>query len=211
MGISLIAKQLVGYQLGSANQSQIHTNQGEINMRSAMKIINLPLVSITDGKLVGEIKDFYFDTQEAQLVAVVVGQKGLISPKSLIVKREAIQVFGQDVWLLHQAEVVEELSKQAGETRYQFMHDISGREITTSGETKVGTVGDVWLDDEARVAGFGLDKVFMKGPIAEKKYIPLQAVQDWGVRAMGMGGHDNPMVVDLSVIESTLQPEQGSE
>jgi uncharacterized protein YrrD len=180
-------------------------------MRSAKKTINQPLVSITDGKLVGEIKDFYFDTQGAQMVAVVIGQKGLINPKSLIIEREAIQLFGQDVWLLRDADVVQELSKESGETRYQFMHDITGREITTSGETKVGTVGDVWLDEEARVVGFGLDKVFMKGPIAEKKYIPLQAVQEWGVRAMGLGGHDNPMVVDLSVIESTQQPEQGSD
>lgn len=180
-------------------------------MKSAKKTINQPLVSITDGKLVGEIKDFYFDTQEAMMVSVVTGQKGLISPKSLIVERDAVQIFGQDVWLLRDADVVQELSRESGETRYQFMHDITGREITTSGETKVGTVGDVWLDEEARVVGFGLDKVFMKGPIAEKKFIPLEAVRDWGIRAMGLGGQDNPMVVDLSVIESTLQPEQGSE
>jgi uncharacterized protein YrrD len=176
-------------------------------MRSAKQTLNLPLVSITDGKLVGEIKDFYFDSQDAAMVAILTGQKGLINPKSMIVERDAIQVFGQDAWLVRDADVVTELSKEPGETRYQFMHDLTGREITTSGGTKVGTIGDVWLDERALVVGFGLDKVFMKGPVAEKKYIPLEAVSDWGIRAMGMGGHDNPMVVDLTIVESTLLPE----
>jgi len=171
-------------------------------MRSAKKIINLPLVSLTDGKLVGEIKDFYIDTHQAEVAAVQVGQKGLINPKLLVVERDAIQLYGQDVWLLHQPEVITELVKDPDETRFQFMHELTGREVVTSGDTKVGTLGDIWLDDRASVAGFSLDKVFMKGPVAEKKFIPVQAVHEWGTR-----DHDNPMVVDLSVIENTQPPE----
>lgn len=178
-------------------------------MRSAKQLLNLPLVSITNGKMVGEIKDFYLDSQNARIVAVLVGHKGLINQKSMVVERDAIQVFGRDAWLVHTEEVVIELSKEPGDTRYQFMHDLTGREITTSGGTKVGTVGDVWLDEQSAVIGFGLDKVFMKGPIAEKKFIPLEAVQDWGVPSKGLGSHDQPMMVDLSVIESTLQLDQG--
>jgi uncharacterized protein YrrD len=174
----------------------------EENMKLAKETLNQPLVSITDGKMIGEIKDFFFDEDAQQMSAVLVDQKGLLHPKSLVVERQDIQVFGVDVWLVRDSEVVREFSSGEEDTRLNRMQDMLGREVTTEGGTKIGTIGDVWLDPQVNVIGFGLDKVFVKGPLAEKKFIPRAAVIDLGIRSFGIGSQDRPMTVDLSQAEA---------
>ena len=67
----------------------------------------------------------------------------------------------------------------------------------TPGGTKVGQIGDVILDQEARVSRFRLSKVFVAGTIAEDPTIPRGAMLD-------TGGVDGVMTIDLPKAE---QPE----
>ena len=55
-----------------------------------------------------------------------------------------------------------------------------GREIQTEGGTKIGTVEDVILDSQAHLLGFALGKIFVQGPLAQKKIILREVVTNVG-------------------------------
>ena len=69
-------------------------------MIRSRELSNKPLISITDGKKVGDVKDVYLDQDMRQVAAVFLGKEGLISRKTLMLARSAVQVYGIDVWLV---------------------------------------------------------------------------------------------------------------
>jgi hypothetical protein len=68
------------------------------------------------------------------------------------------------------------------------------REVDTPGGTKVAKIGDILLDEEARVVGFSLGRVFVAGPVAEQKVFGREAMLD-------TGSEDGAMTIDLSIAE----------
>jgi hypothetical protein len=58
----------------------------------------------------------------------------------------------------------------------------------------VATVGDILLDEEANVIGFSLAKVFVEGPVANKKTVMREALVD-------TGRDDGTMTIDLAKAE----------
>lgn len=156
------------------------------------------LISITNGEKLGEIKDLYFDSELTRVMVVVVGSEGgLFSRKNLVIARPDIQVYGVDVWLIAGADTVVRLDNIADADTFVTLSDLRGREIQTEAGTKIGTVGDVLLDVEARVLGFALHNVYVqKGPLAERKNIARSAIVD-------VGSKDTPMLTVLAQAEAT--------
>ena len=154
-----------------------------------------PLISLTDGKDLGDIKGLYLDRDIRQLAAVFTGTEGIINRKATAIPREDIQVMGVDVWLVTGSTVVKPLDEIAESVSFNLVNDLRGREIQTEGGTKLCTLEDVLLDGEGRVLGFSLGKVYAQGPLAEKKVIVREAILD-------TGGPEKPMVADLAAAES---------
>ena len=152
------------------------------------------LVSITDGKKVGEIKDLYLDKELTKVVAVLAGKEGFIQRKKLVVERTQIQVYGEDVWLVASSEVVMDLETVPDADSYVLLSELRGREVHTEGGTKVGTVEDVLLDRDAHVLGIALGKVYVQGPLAERKAIARGAISKWGSK-------DVPMTIVMAQAE----------
>jgi sporulation protein YlmC with PRC-barrel domain len=72
--------------------------------------------------------------------------------------------------------------------------DVVGREVDTTGGTKVGVIGDVIINDDDGVIGFKLARVFVEGPIAKKQTIAREVVVD-------TGAVDGVMTIDLAQAE----------
>lgn len=176
-------------------------------MITAKEIQNKPLISVTDGKKIGDIKDLYLDNELTRVAAVFLGREGLFKPKITIVDRYSIQVCGVDAWLTVGSDVAAALSEGEGAPSVLLTSDLRGREITTEGGTKIGTVGDILLNNNAQVAGVQLDRIYVKGPLAEKRIIPREAVLKPGLKATGRGVSDEPMVIDLSKAETIDLPD----
>jgi sporulation protein YlmC with PRC-barrel domain len=70
---------------------------------------------------------------------------------------------------------------------------LQGKEITTSGGTKVGTVDDIIVDKDMNVVGFHLGRVSVEGPISDSRSIARDAFTD-------VEGED-AIIVDLSIAE----------
>jgi sporulation protein YlmC with PRC-barrel domain len=162
--------------------------------------LNKSLVSITDGKIVGDVKDLYLDREMHTVAAVFLGREGLIKRKTLLLPRAAIHIFGADVWLVTGSDKMVGPEEVPDADTFVLVGDLRGREVETEGGTKIGVVDDVVLDAEARVLGFVLGKVHVQGPLAERKTIAREAVTN-------LGSKDAPMQVLLAQAEALTVPE----
>lgn len=163
-------------------------------MRYSKDIIGKPVYSIDDGSHLGTVRDVYIDEALAWLAGVHLGTEGLISRKSLLIAREAIVVFGVDAVLAKKADVVGEKKSMPASAQWIRLDKLQGRQVDTPGGTRVGTIGDVLLDEEAHVIGFRLSRVFVEGPIAEYPTIRREAMVD-------TGSEDGALTIDLARAE----------
>ena len=157
------------------------------------------LISITDGKKLGEVKDLYLDKDMRQIAAVFLGKEGLINRKALLIARSAVQVYGVDAWLVSGSDTVVGMEDIPESETFTLVGELRGRELQTEGGTKIGVIDHVILDNEARVLGFGLGKVYSQGPLAERKTIARDAI-------INLGGAKEPMTINLAQAESLALP-----
>jgi len=155
---------------------------------------NKPLISLTDGKKVGEVKDVYLDAELSRITGVFLGKEGLINRKALLIEQSHIAVMGIDAWLVSGPDKVANPEAVPGVDSWLLVGDLRGREIITEGGTKVGVIGDVLLDGEGRVQGFVFDKVLVQGPLSETKRIARGAITS-------VGGKTNAMTTELAQAE----------
>jgi len=158
------------------------------------------IVSLADGRKVGEIKDLYLDAEATQVIAVLTGREGMLKPKAVGLERSCIEVFGIDVWLIGASGKLVHLEELPGAGSFVLVGDLQGREVQTDGGTKIGTIGDVLLDREARVVGFTLSRVHVQGPLQEKKSLARAAITNLGDKKL-------PVIASLTLAETLNLPE----
>lgn len=152
------------------------------------------LVSVTDGKNLGEVKDVYFDPEVTKVTAAHLGKSGLINRKSLLVELTHVKLFGLDAWLVDGSDVVIAKDDVQGAETYILGDALRGRDIQTDGGTKLGTIGDILIDTQNNVVGFTLSKVNVEGPIAAAKAIARAAISN-------LGSEKDPMIAILEKAE----------
>jgi uncharacterized protein YrrD len=167
-------------------------------MRAGKDLIGKPIISITDGRLLGTVKDLYLNDQLYWLTGIHIGTEGLLKRKNFLIPRDNIVVFGIDAVLVKNAEVVTEGKELAESETWPRLSKLKGREVDTPGGTKVGTIGDIIIGEEGHITGFALAKVFVEGPIAEQGQIPREALID-------TGNEDGVMTIDLPKVERLQQ------
>jgi sporulation protein YlmC with PRC-barrel domain len=160
---------------------------------------NKPLISMTDGRKIGEIKDLYLDRDLRQVSAVFLGKEGLINRKTLMIPRSAVQVLGVDVWLVSGSDAIVGPDDVSESGTFTLVGDLRGRELQTEGGTKIGVIDHVILDNEGRILGLGLGKVYSQGPLAERRVIARDAILD-------LGTSKEPMTINLAQAEALSLP-----
>jgi uncharacterized protein YrrD len=158
-----------------------------------------PLICLTNGRKLGEVKDIYLDATCSRVTAVFVRQEGLLSRKTFALDRAKVQVLGIDAWLVTTPDAVVELGAIAGSDLFIQAGALRGRELHTDGGTKLATLDDVILDAEGNVIGFTLGKLFVQGPLAERKTIARAAISN-------LGSKDAPMVTTMAKAEAMDAP-----
>ena len=164
-------------------------------MTTGKDLQHTALISMSNGKIIGQIKDLYLDPDLNQVAAVFLGKEGVLRRHAHAIGREAIQVYGEDVWLVTGPDSVVNRKALPDSVHFVLLSELRGREVHTEGGTHIGTVEDVILDAQANVIGFSLGKVRMKGPLAERKTLARAAVT-------GMGGKGVPMTAVMDRAEA---------
>lgn len=162
---------------------------------------NKPLIRLTDGKKIGEVKDLYLDEKLSKVAAVFLGTEGLIKRSSLAVAREAIQVMGIDAWLVKNSDAAVAPENIPESATFVLLSDLRGREIVSEGGTHIGAVEDVMFDHDGDVLGFALGKIQIKGTLADRKAIARSAIST-------VGGKTAAMTANMAQAESTPVPEE---
>jgi uncharacterized protein YrrD len=167
-------------------------------MRAANELIGKPIYSVSDGRKLGVVRDLYVDLEFNVVNGIFLGTEGLFSRKSRAIPRESIVVFGIDSVLVKDSDVIMDSGERPEVEIWRRREELQGRGIDTPGGTKVGTVGDVLIDEEARIVGFSLSRVHVAGPVAENKLVLTEAILD-------NGGVDGVMTIDLAKAERPVE------
>jgi len=163
-------------------------------MRLGKDLLDKPLISVTDGRIVGRVKDLYLDNNLERIVGLYLGSEGIFSRKSMLVSRDRVTLLGIDAILAADSDVVIDESVATEIDQWTRRQELVGREVDTTGGTKVGVIGDVIINDDDGVIGFKLARVFVEGPIAKKQAVAREVVVD-------TGAEDGVMTIDLAQAE----------
>ncbi len=168
-------------------------------MRLGKSLIGNSVFCIEDGRKLGQVKDLYFDDDLTSVVGIYLGREGLLRPTPRFIERADVALFGMEVVLTKETAPIyggEEAPEPPGWVR---LAELEGRPVQTPGGTKVGKVGDVALDEEARVTGVSLTSLSIRGPVAEAEAVARKALVD-------VGAADGVMTIDLAEAEgATLE------
>ncbi len=166
-------------------------------MRLGKDFIDKPIYTLDEGKLLGKVQDLYLDDSLETVLGVYLGAQGLVRRRAQLIRSGDVTVFGVDAVLVKTAGVVTDDTELAAAKNWLRRDKVAGRDVDTPGGTRLGVLGDVLVDATGRVTGFALGRVFVEGPVAEKRIIDRSAVLD-------TGSVDGRMTVDLSRLESAL-------
>lgn len=162
---------------------------------STNEILKKPIYTLDEGRLLGEIRDIYLNTEMSKVMAVFLGKEGLLfNRKTLVIPVSEIKLMGVDCWLVSNANAMIDLAQLEGGKDMIKLSEAKGREITTVNGTAIGTLGDVVLNLQGEVKAFSLAKVSVQGPLAQSKELARAAVTF-------LGDSKRPMVADLHEAE----------
>jgi uncharacterized protein YrrD len=155
-------------------------------MISLSKLNGRLLISITDGKNLGEVRGIYLDKTAECGIAVFTGKSGIISRKENLIDLKKVRLFGVDAWLVDGSDVVIPRDEFPHNEDLVLAETFNGREIKTDGGTRIGTVEDILVNQKFSVLGFSFGKIFVQGPLAEANAIARAAITSIGDKNTGM-------------------------
>jgi sporulation protein YlmC with PRC-barrel domain len=165
-------------------------------MRLGKDLIGKLIISITDGRSLGSVKDIYVNNDLRWITAVFTGHEGLIKRKLFLIPRDSVSVFGIDAILVKHNDVIVEEQEQPEVENWTRLSKLRGREVNTPGGTKVGSVGDIIIGEHGEITGFALSQVRVEGPIQQHGTIPRLALID-------TGNEETVMTIDITKAEMT--------
>jgi uncharacterized protein YrrD len=147
-------------------------------MRLGNDLDNKPIISVSDGQILGRTKDLYVNQDISQLAGLYLGTEGVIRRTDRIIPNDRIILFGIDVILVKDADVVTTTKATPESDDWHRLSRLSGKEARTPGGTKLATIDDIMIDEQGAISGFSLSRVFVSGPLAENPVIPREVVVD---------------------------------
>jgi uncharacterized protein YrrD len=153
------------------------------------------VMSVNDGRRVGMVKDLFVDLEMRSVVGIYLGQEGLFSRTSRCVEQADVVLYGVDAVLIRESGAVVDTDETCS-TVWMRRDQINGQLLTTPGGTKIATVDDIILDDEMKIIGFRLSRVFVDGPITTRRTVAREAL-------IGPA-EENVIHVDLGVAEKVI-------
>ncbi len=171
-------------------------------MRLGKDLNDKMILSVTDGRLLGKVKDLYVDEELNEMVGINLGTEGMLRRKSILIPYEDVVVFGIDAILVKHSEVVTDDNTHDTAKEWLKLSKLRGRDVDTPGGTRLGSIGDILIDEQGHIAGFALSKVFVEGPLAERGMVLRKTVVD-------TGSEDGSMTIDLLKLEELYRAEDG--
>ncbi|MEM7343281.1 MAG: PRC-barrel domain-containing protein [Chloroflexota bacterium] len=157
------------------------------------KFIGKQLITLDEGRIIGEVQDFYLDAKLETIVGLYLGSDGLLWRKPKVVQQASIQLYGIDVLFVGSDDALFEGDKleqlEAEMALWLRRDDLKGRTVASSKTAEIGRVDDVFFNDTGEIIGFSLSKIKVEGPIAENQGIRRDVVLE-------PGDSEHPLMID---------------
>ena len=160
-------------------------------------LIGNHVVAVSDGRIIGKVKDLYLAADLGSVTGIYLGTEGFFGGTHFLISAADVVTWGIDAVLVAHADVIHSEDKVAEAENWVRRDELQGRPVDTPGGTKVGNIGDVVLEKDGGVRGFSLSRVHVMGPVAERRSIALHAMLD-------PGSDDEPLTIDLERAEQQL-------
>lgn len=166
-------------------------------MRVGKEIVGKPIYTADEGRWIGKVQDLYVDAGLEQVTGLFVGSQGLLKRKSQFISRDDVVVLGVDAILVRDGSVIQDDQESSSAAGWLRRDKLENREVDTAGGTRLAAIGDIIVDDDGRITGFKLSRVFLEGPLKDVAEIDRSFVID-------AGEGDGRINIDLTSWEAAL-------
>jgi uncharacterized protein YrrD len=155
--------------------------------RNLSGMIGHDIISLKEGKKIARIEDILIDPDKMQLAAVITSKGRLLNRKVEAIQAENIQVWGKDVLIVSNPEVIQDGDEMLDFHRYHtFLDQLKGREAVSMKGERIGQVDGVMIDLSGKLSAVLLTKA-----VSGSKRLPVAAVHSFG---------KDVLIVDLSKV-----------
>ena len=143
------------------------------------------IISATDGQVIGKVEDVYIDLNNLHVAAIATSTGGLLTSKVEAIPRMDIKVWGEDVILAEDPNVIKEGKSILGFEEWESIsNQIKSKDVLNTKGEKIAELNDVVIDSKANIVGYDLSNVLIDGPVAESKRINVNATKSLGPDAL---------------------------
>ena len=174
-------------------------------MRLGKELINKPIYSIDEGKLLGKAQDLYLDDSLEVILGLYLGSQGLVRRRAQLIRSGDVVVFGLDAILVKNGDVITDDGELEAAKAWLRRDKLAGREVDTPGGTRLGALGDVVLDAAGRISGFALSKTYaLRMAAVFMMSLSFSPGERHRSAVLDSGSADGGMTVDLARLEAAL-------
>lgn len=148
---------------------------------ASKEFVGNPVIGIANGEMIAKVEDLRIDPSTMKAAAAITSKGTLLSPQVEAISADQIEVWGQDALLAKKTEVIVEEEVLDGRDGWlSAANDIRGYEVVAEDGTRIGTLGDIVLDNQGRITGYQMAEVATEGRVAAANWIDVKATRSLG-------------------------------
>lgn len=161
-------------------------------MRKANELIGKSIVHQASGERLGSVRDLVFEPNARRVAAILVDNGGLFRD-ARVISWSAVASIGDVVMVT--GDTLVQRASDAPEVSEELRQDvqISGTPIVSESGERIGTVGDLFINDAGAVIGYEIKQGFVSD-LAGRKFLAVEQVKTIGKDAIIADVSDLPTV-----------------
>lgn len=153
-------------------------------MRKIKELLGLPVLDLSTGKQIGEVKDVVIDAEKFQMVGLILAHANWFhSARSILTGQ--IRSIGEDtITVLNETAIMD--TAVLDQANYISLREtLLGKHIVTAGGKTVGTLSDIVVDEETgALTNYEVSDSVIQDLLEGRRIIPLPTAQKIGAEAV---------------------------
>lgn len=168
-------------------------------MRKSNELIGKSIVAQGTGERLATVYDVVVDQAVQHVVALLIESGGWLRDARVVPWNRIVSI-GDVILVRSDAPVIITARDAAITDQVAHPARVTGTTVVTDGGEKLGTVGDLFIDDEGRVLGFEVKQGFLS--LAGRAFLPAAQVQTVGQDAV---------IASTAALPSVKEVERGAD
>jgi uncharacterized protein YrrD len=152
------------------------------------ELIGMPVVSLDQGKEIGEVQDLVFDPARRRILGMILDEGGWFREPEIL-PYESIESIGPDAVVVRHVESGAAPNIDPDDLKKSF--NLTGKKVISEKGHELGTIYDLYIDESTgEVLGFELTQGLFRDTSIGKKFVEYDHIQSIGedIVVVGMEG-----------------------